>query len=93
VRVLLPSATKKLVSQVFPEAEFAPSTPSGSFAREALGQLLDSADWADGVLLAGDFGRNSETAILLESFAQKYKGQLTVAQDGIDYFLHSTCIS
>jgi NAD(P)H-hydrate repair Nnr-like enzyme with NAD(P)H-hydrate dehydratase domain len=90
VRVLLPDSTKKLVGKIFPEAEFAPSTPSGSFAREALAQLLESAQWSDGVLLAGDFGRNSETAILLENFAEKYKGQLTIAQDGVDYFLHSS---
>jgi hypothetical protein len=88
VRVLLPDATKKTIGKVFPEAEFAPSTPSGSFGREALNQLLENAGWADGVLLAGDFGRNSETAILLDSFASKYKGQLTVAQDGLDYFLN-----
>jgi NAD(P)H-hydrate repair Nnr-like enzyme with NAD(P)H-hydrate dehydratase domain len=88
VRVLLPDSTKKLVGKVFPEAEFAPSTPSGSFARESLDHLLDLANWADGVILAGDFGRNSETAILLESFAQKFQGQLTIAGDGVDYSLH-----
>lgn len=92
VRVLLPDSTKKLVGKVFPEAEFAASTPSGSFARKALDQLLENAAWADGVLLAGDFGRNSETAILLESFAAKYSGQLTVAQDGLDYFLDTNSI-
>jgi hypothetical protein len=88
VRVLLPDATKKLVSQVFPEAEFAPSTPSGSFARESLSALLELAQWSDGVLLAGDFGRNSETAILLESFMQKYSGQVTIAQDSVEYFIN-----
>jgi hypothetical protein len=91
-RVLLPYSTKKLVGKIFPEAEFAPSTPSGSFSREGLGQLLESAQWADGVLLAGDLGRNSETAILLESFADKYKGQITIAQDGVDYFLQANSL-
>jgi NAD(P)H-hydrate repair Nnr-like enzyme with NAD(P)H-hydrate dehydratase domain len=86
-RVLLPDATKRTVGKIFPEAEFASSTPSGSFSREALAQLLELAEWADGVLLAGDFGRNSETAILLESFAQKYSGQITIAHDAVDYFL------
>ncbi len=52
----------------------------------ALAQLLEAAQWADGVLLAGDFGRNSETAILLDSFMDKFEGQVTVAQDGLDYF-------
>jgi NAD(P)H-hydrate repair Nnr-like enzyme with NAD(P)H-hydrate dehydratase domain len=87
IRVLLPDSTKKVVGKIFPEAEFAASTPSGSFGQQALAQMLESASWADGVLLAGDFGRNSEIAILLESFANKYHGQLSVAQDSLDYFL------
>jgi hypothetical protein len=87
-RVILPDSTKKIMGKIFPEADFAPSTPSGSFARESLDLLLENAQWADGVLLAGDFGRNSETAILLESFADKFTGQICIAQDGIDYFLH-----
>src|SRR3954471_3597520 len=65
VRVLLPDSTEKALSKILPEAEFAPSTISGSFSRQALGILLAQAEWADGVLLAGDFGKNSETAILL----------------------------
>jgi len=86
VRVLLPDRLQKTVSKLFPEAEFAPSTPSGSFGRQALAELLDLSAWADGVLLAGDFGRNSETAILLEQFSQKYSGQLTLTKDALDYF-------
>jgi hypothetical protein len=89
IRVLLPSSMQKAVGKVFPEAEFLPSTPSGSFSRQALAAMLENAQWADGVLLAGDFGRNSETAILLESFAGKYNAQITVAQDGVDYFLQT----
>lgn len=87
IRLLLPDAVQKTLGKLVPEAEFAPSTPSGSFGRKALAQFLENAEWADGVLLAGDFGRNSETEILLESFAQKHKSQLTVAQDSLDYFL------
>jgi NAD(P)H-hydrate repair Nnr-like enzyme with NAD(P)H-hydrate dehydratase domain len=89
-RVLLPDSTRKILGTSFAEAIFAPSTPSGSFSRQAFAELLENADWADGVLLAGDFGHNSETAILLDSFLDKYSGQVTVAQDGIDYFLDST---
>ncbi len=92
VRVILPDSLEKMLSKVFPEAEFAPSTQIGSFSRQALDKLLESAGWADGVLLAGDFGRNSETAILLESFAGKYSGQLTIAGDGLDYYLHKNSI-
>lgn len=88
-RVALPSSAQKILGSSFAEAIFVPTTPSGSLSRQALAELLESAAWCDGVLLAGDFGRNSETAILLESFVEKYQGQLTVAQDSLDYFLAS----
>lgn len=85
-KVLLPDATKKIVGAILENGEFAPSTPSGSFGKTALAELLDHAGWADGVLLAGDFGRNSETAILLEQFLDKYKGPATLTKDAVDYF-------
>lgn len=85
--VLLPDATKKLVGHVLEAGDYAPSTPSGSFSQSALGELLPHAAWADGVLLAGDLGRNSETAILLEKFMSTYRGQLTITKDAADYFI------
>jgi hypothetical protein len=88
-RVILPDRLQKTVSQLFPAAEYAPSTPSGSFGRQALAELLDHAAWADGVLLAGDLGRNSETAVLLEQFIEKFQGQLTITQDAADYFIQA----
>ncbi|HSH17774.1 MAG TPA: hypothetical protein VK978_00160 [Candidatus Saccharimonadales bacterium] len=88
-RVLLPDALQKTVGKVFEAGEYAPSTPSGSFGQRALGELLPMAAWADGTLLAGDLGRNSETAILLEKFSDKYSGQLTLTCDAADYFTAS----
>lgn len=85
VRVLLPDALQKSVGRVFEAGEYAPSTPSGSFAQTALGELLPMAHWADGVMLAGDLGRNSETAILIEKFLGKYSGQVTLTKDAIEY--------
>lgn len=85
-RVLLPDKLQKTVGKLIPEADFGPSTLSGSFSKMALAQLLEAAQCADGVLLAGDFGHNSETAILLDSFMNKFEGQVTVAQDSLDYF-------
>ena len=84
-RVLLPDALQKSVGRVFEAGEYAPSTPSGSFAQTALGELLPMAHWADGVLLAGDIGRNSETAILIEKFLGKHQGQVTLTKDAIEY--------
>jgi NAD(P)H-hydrate repair Nnr-like enzyme with NAD(P)H-hydrate dehydratase domain len=89
VRILLPDKLQKTVGRAFPEAEFAASTPIGSFSRQALEHFLDLADWADGILLAGDFSHNSETAVLLENFVDKFVGQLTLAGDSIDYFFQN----
>lgn len=88
-RVLLPDALQKTLGRAFEAGEFAPSTPSGSFSQRALGELLPMAHWADATLLAGDFGRNSETAILLEKLADKHSGQLTLTCDAADYFTAS----
>src|SRR5665213_467989 len=84
VRVLLPSSLQKTVSKLFVEANFASSTPSGSFSRASLAEALDIAEWSDSVLLIGDTGHNSETAIMLESFINKYRGPLTLFGDCID---------
>ena len=86
-RALLPDSLQKTVGKVFEAGEYAPSTPSGSFAQTALSEFLGMSQWADATLLAGDFGRNSETAILLEKFAEKYDGLLTITQDAADYFI------
>lgn len=84
IRLVLPEALRKTVGPLGPY-EFAPSNQSGSFGREALSELLMSSAWADGVLLAGDLGKNSETAIILEQFLMKYHGQLTITKDAVDY--------
>ncbi len=85
-RVLLPNSLQKTIGQIFEAGEFAASTPSGSFSREALADYLDLSLWSDGVLLAGDLGRNSETAILLEAYLDKYNGPVTITRDVVTYF-------
>lgn len=86
VRVLLPASLEKTVGRIFPEAEFALANASGSFSREALAEIIAASEWADGILLAGDFGKNSETAILLESFVDKCSSPLTMTGDTLDFF-------
>ncbi len=88
VRVILPDAAKKLVGRILESVEYAPSTPSGSFGQKALAEILTASVWADSVLVAGDLGRNSETAILLEKFLEKYSGQITLAKDAVDYAIN-----
>lgn len=86
-RVLLPDSLKSTVGRVFEAGEYAPSTPSGSFSQPALANFLEIAQWSDGLWLAGDFGQNSETAIVLESFIAKFSGQITLSKDAVNYFL------
>jgi len=87
IRMLLPDSLRKYVGRDFEAGEYAPATPSGSFSQKALAEMLSLASWADGVLLAGDFGKNSETAILLEKFVAKCPCAITLAGDAVDYFL------
>lgn len=77
VRVLMPDSTRK-ITKMLPNIEYAPSNASGSFAKTALAELLDAAQWADGVLLAGDLGKNSETNLMLESFVASVGGALII---------------
>lgn len=86
-RVLLPDKLKSTVGRVLEAGDYALSTPSGSFSQKALGEFLSQASWADAVLVAGDVGRNSETAVLLEKFAGNYTGLLAVTKDAADYFV------
>jgi ADP-dependent NAD(P)H-hydrate dehydratase / NAD(P)H-hydrate epimerase len=92
-RVLLPNAVQKIVGPILENGEFAPSTPSGSFSQKALNDLLMHANWADGVLFAGDLGRNSETAILLEKFLSKHAGAVTLTKDAVDYVVSAPHIA
>jgi hypothetical protein len=84
-RVLLPDAVRKVVGRFLENGEFAPSTPSGSFGQRALTELLDQSAWADAVLVAGDLGRNSETAILMEKYLSKTPLPVTLTRDAVDY--------
>lgn len=83
-KVLLPEGLRKTIGTILENGEFAPMNKSGSFAKDALAEWLDWSRWADAVLLAGDVGRNSETAIVLESFIKSYSGPLVITQDCLD---------
>ena len=84
-RVLLPDALKKTVGKILDIGEYAPSNPSGSFSQKSLDEMLAQAAWADGVLIAGDLGKNSETAVAIEKFMAKWVGQVTLTKDAVDY--------
>lgn len=83
VRAILPDAIQKTVGGFFEHALFTPSTPSGSFGQVSLNPILDATHWAGGVLIAGDIGRNSETAVVMENFIKSYEGPLVATKDSV----------
>lgn len=84
VRVLLPDCLKASVPRTIEDVIFAACNPSGGLNLDAKTELYAAAGWADGVLLVGDAGRNSETAILYEQFVKEYTGPLTITRDAVD---------
>lgn len=84
VRALLPDVLKKSVPATITDIIYAPTNPSGSLGRDAAANLHALSAWADGVVLIGDAGRNSETAIVYEDFVRQYEGLLTITRDSVD---------
>ncbi len=84
VRVLLPDALRRTIPTTITDTIYADSTPSGSLARNALDEMRALGGWATGILLVGDAGRNSETAVAYEQFITDYTGPLTITRDAVD---------
>lgn len=84
VRALLPDALRKTIPTTITDTIFAPTNPSGSLAKGALTEMRALGEWAQGVILVGDAGRNSETALVYDDFIRDYAGQLTITRDAID---------
>ncbi len=89
VRVLLPDVLKKSVPPMISDVVYGDTNPSGGLSREALNEMKALSSWSEGMLLIGDTGRNSETAIMYEDFLRHYKGPLTITRDTIDLLLNS----
>lgn len=83
-KVLLPDVLKRTIPASITDTVFAPTTPSGSLSKDALPEMIALSEWATGILLAGDAGRNSETAIAYEQFIEDYQGPLTLTRDSVD---------
>lgn len=89
-RVLLPDVLKKTIPTTITDTVFGPTTPSGSLSKEATAEMQVLGSWATHILLIGDAGRNSETAIAYEHFLQDYTGQLTITRDAVDLIKNSS---
>lgn len=84
IRAVLPDALKRAFPGSLTDALFIPSNISGGFSREAIPEIIAAANWADSVLLIGDMGRNSETAMACEQLLDKFHGHLIVTRDAVE---------
>ena len=84
VRVLLPDCLRKSIPPSMTDVVFAACNPSGSLSRDAMPDLTALGTWASCLLLAGDAGRNSETAIAYSDLIRDYSGPLVITRDAID---------
>jgi len=88
-RVLLPDVLKKTIPNTITDTLFGATNPSGSLAKDATPELRALSEWATGILMIGDAGRNSETAIIYEDFLADYTGPLTITRDAVDLIKNS----
>lgn len=84
VKILLPDSLKKSLPPTMTEVVFAKTNPSGGLSKEALPDLLAFTNWSQAILMIGENGQNSETAILYENFITTYQGPLVVTRDAVD---------
>ncbi len=87
VRVLLPDALRPTIPASITEVVFAPSNPSGGLGAQALGLAKELADWANGLLLVGDAGKNSQTAVLYEELIKHSQAPTVLTRDTIDLII------
>lgn len=81
--ILAPDSLRPMLGTIH-DIQFAPSTPSGSIAKSALGQIQSAASYADATVLGLDSSNNSETIITLERFIEDYHQPLILVDDGLD---------
>ncbi len=84
VKVLLPDCLKKSIPASWTDVAYGASTVSGGLAKDALPDTLALASWSTTLLLVGDAGRNSETAITYESLLRNSEKPVIITRDAID---------
>ena len=89
VRVLLPDVLKKTMPKTITDTVYAPTNISGSLTKDATTEMVALGAWANEILLIGDAGRSSETAIAYEQFLSTYTDKLVITRDAIDLLKNS----
>ncbi|HYG84036.1 MAG TPA: hypothetical protein VD907_04095 [Verrucomicrobiae bacterium] len=83
-RILLPNALKKNLPKNISEVIFVPTNTSGGFSKDAEPELHAAMAWASVALYIGDTGRNSETAVVLETLLRMHATPTVITRDAID---------
>lgn len=89
VRAMLPDTFTKTIPANVTDTVFVPTNPSGGMSKEGLPQLKSGIAWAQAALLIGDSGRNSETAIVLETLLREFDSPFVITRDAIDLLRNS----
>lgn len=84
VKVLLPDCLKKQIPTSWTDVAMGACTTSGGLANGALPDVMALASWSTMLLLIGDAGRNSETAILYEQLLHESDRPAVITRDAID---------
>lgn len=89
-RAVLPDALKPVIDKLALDCTFVPTNPSGGISKDALTPLTAAAAWTDALLLVGDTGRNSETAIVLEQLLARSQKPALITRDAVDLLRGNT---
>jgi hypothetical protein len=84
VQTLLPDALKSKIPPSIENISFAPSTPSGSFAKSAGQEITNKINSADFTIILGDLSKNSETAIAITEAVKNTTAPILLTRDTID---------
>ena len=84
VRVLLPDCLRRAIPASMTDVVFGDCNQSGSLSRDALDDMRALGSWSSAILLAGDAGRSSETALVYSDFIRDYSGPIIITRDAID---------
>lgn len=87
VKVVLPSVLKKQLPPDFTDGIFLPSNDGGGFSISGLEELQETAKWATGILVIGDTGMNSETAVLHQKLLVESNKPIVATRDAVDLLL------
>lgn len=90
VKVLIPNDLKKSIPPSITDTVFAANNISGGLSKDAAPELNAIGEWSDAILMIGDAGRSSETAILYEQFLTDYSKPLTITRDAVDLVKNSS---